>query len=280
MKTSQLIPAFAAVLVTSVLCNDHVLAQTQVAVTRQPDVHFVPTPQPVVDAMLKMANVKSGEMVYDLGCGDGRAVITAARDFGARGIGVDIDPERIEESLANAASAGVSDRVEFKQEDLFEMKFSDADVVFLYLLPALNLKLRPRILDELRPGTRIVSHAFTMGDWVHDEKAVVDSKTIFFWRVPAKVAGTWKVSLPGGEDGTLSLTQEFQKVNGTLKTKSKSYPLEDARLEGARLSFRFGNGDPTGGQATAEVSGPRLAGTLQRGSGGSQASWSGERVDQ
>jgi SAM-dependent methyltransferase len=269
-----MIPACLAVLVTCVLCHDHAIAQTSLTPAREPDVHFVPTPQPLVDAMLKMAGVKSGDMVYDLGCGDGRAVITAARDFGARGIGVDIDPERIQESLANAASAGVSERVEFKQEDLFEMKFSDADVVFLYLLPELNLRLRPRILDELRPGTRIVSHAFTMGDWTHDEKAIVDSKTIFFWRVPAKVAGTWKVTLPGGEAGTLSLTQEFQKVNGTLKTRSNSYPLENARLEGAKLSFSFGKGDQIG-QANAEVSGNRVSGTLQRGSAAQPEPWSG-----
>lgn len=274
MKTIRLIPAFLAVLVSGVVCPDRALAQTQPTASRQPDVIYVPTPQAVVNAMLEMANVQAGEMVYDLGCGDGRAVITAARDFGARGIGVDIDPERIEESLANAASAGVSGRVQFKQEDLFQMKFSDADVVFLYLLPALNLRLRPRILDELRPGTRIVSHAFTMGDWEHDEKAEVETRTIFFWRVPAKVAGKWAVTLPGGEEGMLSLNQKFQKVTGTLKTKDKSHPLEDVRLEGAKLTFKFGQGEQ-GGEANAEVSGERLSGAMLRGSAGRQEAWSG-----
>lgn len=274
MKTIRLLPACLAVLVTGVVCHDRAVAQTPIAASRQPDVIFVPTPQELVDAMLKMAKVQSGEMVYDLGCGDGRAVITAARDFGARGIGVDIDPERIEESLANAAAAGVSNRVQFKQEDLFQMKFSDADVLFLYLLPALNLRLRPRILEELRPGTRVVSHAFTMGDWEHDEKAEVDARTIFFWRVPAKVAGKWSVTLPGGEEGTLSLNQKFQKVNGTLKTKDKSYPLENVRLEGAKLTFNFGQGEQ-GGKASADVTGDRLSGAMLRGSGERQEPWSG-----
>jgi SAM-dependent methyltransferase len=272
MRTSPLIPVCLAALFAVLPGNDRAVAQTTAA--REPDVHFVPTPQPVVDAMLKMAKVQTGEMVYDLGCGDGRAVITAARDFKARGIGVDIDPERIQESVANATSAGVSDRVQFKQEDLFEMNFADADVVFLYLLPALNLKLRPRILDELRPGTRIVSHAFTMGDWEHDEKAVVESKTIFFWRVPAKVAGTWKVALPGGEEGTLTLEQQFQKITGTLKTRERTHRLENARLEGAKLIFNFGQGSQAG-QANADVSGQRLAGTMQRGPDGRAEPWSG-----
>jgi SAM-dependent methyltransferase len=275
MKSPHLVPACLAVLIAGVVCNDPAVAQSQLVAPRLPDVIYVPTPQPVVDAMLKMANVQAGEMVYDLGCGDGRAVITAARDFGARGIGVDIDPERIQESLANAVSAGVADRVEFKQEDLFQMRFSDADVLFLYLLPALNLRLRPRILDELRPGTRVVSHAFTMGDWEHDEKAVVNSKTIFFWRVPAKVAGTWKVSLPGGEEGTLSLTQEFQNVKGTLKTKDKTHPLVNARLAGTKLTFDFAQSKDSG-QANAEITGDRFTGTLRRGSAGREEPWSGQ----
>lgn len=244
--------------------------------TRRPDVGYVPTPQPIVDAMLKLANVQRGEVVYDLGCGDGRAVITAARDFGARGIGVDIDPERIAESVANAAAAGVSDRVSFTQADLFKMKFDDADVLFLYLLPDLNVQLRPRILDELRPGSRVVSHAFAMGDWPPDRSSRAGNIPIFFWIVPAKVAGQWTVTLPDGEKGILSLEQKFQEVTGTLMSGGRSRPVEEARLSGATLSFRY----PVGwrkARATATVAEGRLEGTIELGLFGKAQPWSGER---
>jgi SAM-dependent methyltransferase len=264
MKTLKLIATSLALVIAGIASSGLGSAQTEaLSKSRLPDVVFVPTPQPVVDAMLKLANVQQNEMVYDLGCGDGRAVITAARDFGARGIGVDIDPQRIQESRANAANAGVTDRVEFKQEDLFQMNFADADVVFLYLLPALNLKLRPRILDELRPGTRIVSHSFSMADWEPDQNAKVNGRDILFWVVPAKVAGDWKVTLPDNEPGTLSLTQKFQKVDGELKTKNKSYPLKNVRLNGTKLTFSYGNGGDTR-TATADIAGKQLTGTVQR----------------
>ena len=275
MKMLKLIAA-SLPLIAAVASTPVSVAQLQApAFPRQPDVIFVPTPQPVVDAMLKLAKVQPDEMVYDLGCGDGRAVITAARDFGARGIGVDIDPDRIQESRANAANARVTDRVEFKQEDLFQMNFADADVVFLYLLPALNLKLRPRILDELRPGTRIVSHSFSMADWQPDQHAEVNGRDILFWLVPAKVAGDWKVTLPNGEEGTLSLTQKFQKVDGVLKTKNESLPLKDAKLNGARLTFNYGNGSEVS-HANAEIAGGRLTGLVQRKASGQPTPWSGE----
>lgn len=267
MKTFKLLPACLAVLIAGAVCPDRAFAQLELAApARTPDVIFVPTPQPVVEAMLKLADVKSGEMVYDLGCGDGRAVITAARDFGARGIGVDIDPQRIKESLANAESAGVTDRVQFKQDDLFKMQFSDADVLFLYLLPALNVRLRPRILDELKPGTRVVSHSFNMGDWDPDEEKSVENKTIYFWVVPAKVEGDWRLTLPNGEQGTLSLKQNYQKVSGTLKTKSQSLPVTDGRLKGKALTVAFGNGS-NAGTLTAEIEGKQLKGTVRRGNG-------------
>ena len=271
MNTLKLIGALSAVVVGIGFVS---VSHAQVE-TPKPDVIYVPTPQPVVDAMLKMAKVKPDEMVYDLGCGDGRAVISAARDFRARGIGVDIDPERIQESKANAANAGVTDRVEFKQEDLFKMNFADADVVFLYLLPALNVRLRPRILDELRPGTRIVSHSFSMAEWEPDENAEVNGRDILFWVVPAKVEGEWKLTLPGGEQGTLSLTQKFQKVEGVLKTKGASLPLKDAQLKGPTLTFKFGNGADTS-IATVEITGKRLNGTVQRGSSNQPATLTGE----
>jgi SAM-dependent methyltransferase len=156
---------------------------------RKPDVHYVPTPEEVVAEMLKLANVGKNDVVYDLGCGDGRIVITAAQKYGARGVGIDIDPERIKESNENARKAGVTDRVKFLQQDLFTTDFREATVVTLYLLPALNLKLRPKLLSELKPGTRIVSHAFDMGDWKPEKVVNVPGeeheRTVYFWVVPA-----------------------------------------------------------------------------------------------
>ena len=155
------------------------------------------------------------------------------------------------------------------------MNFADADVVFLYLLPALNVRLRPRILDELRPGTRIVSHAFSMAEWEPDQTEEVNGRHILFWVVPAKVAGDWKVTLPNGEPATLSLTQKFQKVDGVLKTKGRSTPLKDARLKGPTLTFQFGNGADTS-IATMQIDGRRLTGTVQRGSSNQPAQLTGE----
>jgi 2-polyprenyl-3-methyl-5-hydroxy-6-metoxy-1,4-benzoquinol methylase len=149
------------------------------------DVPYVPTPEAVVERMLEMAGVTSKDVVYDLGCGDGRIVIAAARR-GARGVGIDIDPERIRESKANAAAEGVSQRVKFAVQDLFETDMSEATVVTLYLLSSVNLKLRPKLLSELKPGTRIVSHAFDMGDWKPEQTAEVDGNRIYFWIVPER----------------------------------------------------------------------------------------------
>ena len=150
---------------------------------RTPDVVYVPTPEPVVERMLDLAHVGKGDVVYDLGCGDGRIVIAAAKRGARRGVGVDIDPERIAEARANVRAAGVGDRVEIVEGDLFEMDLSDATVVTLYLLPDLNLRLRPKLL-ALKPGTRIVSHAFDMGDWKPERTAQVDGKTVYSWTVP------------------------------------------------------------------------------------------------
>lgn len=158
-------------------------ATTQ-APTRAPDVVYVPTPEPVVNEMLRLANVKSDDIVYDLGSGDGRIVIAAAQQHGARGIGIDINPERIREANENAQKAGVSDRVEFRQQDLFATDFRDATVVTLYLLSDLNVKLRPKLLSELKPGTRIVSHAFDMGDWKPEKVVEVAGRTVYYWVVP------------------------------------------------------------------------------------------------
>jgi SAM-dependent methyltransferase len=161
------------------------LTQTAPA-RRSPDVIFVPTPNEVVDKMLEMAKVTSKDTVYDLGCGDGRIVITAAQKYGVRAVGIDIDPKRIAEATANAKAARVTDRVRFIEGDLFEADISEATVVTLYLLTRLNEKLKPKLLKELQPGTRIVSHAFDMGDWAPEQRAQVAASTVYLWRIPPR----------------------------------------------------------------------------------------------
>jgi ribosomal protein L11 methylase PrmA len=159
-------------------------AQAQKA-ARTPDVIFVPTPQEVVEDMLRLVDIKKGDVLYDLGSGDGRIAITAAKVYGIRAVGIDIDPQRIAEAQENAKKAGVTQLVEFRQADLFTSDFKEATVITLYLLPELNVKLRPRLLAELRPGTRIVSHQFDMGDWRPDKKLEAVGRTIYFWTIPA-----------------------------------------------------------------------------------------------
>ena len=161
-------------------------AQEKAAPLRGPDVVFVPTPNEIVDTMLKMAAVTRKDTVYDLGCGDGRIVITAAQKFGARGVGIDIDPERVAEATENAKKAGVADRVKIIRGDLFEANISGATVVTLYLLTDLNLKLRPKLLRDLAPGTRVVSHAFGMGDWTPERSGEVQGTNVYLWRIPPR----------------------------------------------------------------------------------------------
>ena len=144
----------------------------------------MPTPEDVVQGMLKTGNVKKDDVLYDLGCGDGRIVIAAAQKFGTRGVGIDINPVRIKEARENAEKAGVTDRVKFIEEDLFEANIGDATVVTLCLLPSVNLKLRPKLMHDLKPGTRIVSHSFDMGDWKPDKEIEVSGQRIYFWVIP------------------------------------------------------------------------------------------------
>ncbi len=153
---------------------------------RSPDVRYEPTENEIVTAMLKLADVKGSDVVYDLGCGDGRIVIEAARRYGARGVGIDIDPQRIREARENARKAGVTGKVEFRNEDLFEANIRPASVVMLYLFPWVNLKLRPKLLAELKPGTRVVSHSHHMGDWVPEKEIEAGGDKIYFWTIPAR----------------------------------------------------------------------------------------------
>jgi ribosomal protein L11 methylase PrmA len=154
--------------------------------SQQPDVIFVPTPHEVVDDMLRLANVKKGDILYDLGSGDGRIAIAAAKKYGVKAVGIDIDPDRIREATENARKAGVTNLVEFRQEDLFKADFREATVVTLYLLPDLNVKLRPRLWEDLKPGTRIVSHQFDMGTWKPDKRLESNGRVVYFWTIPEK----------------------------------------------------------------------------------------------
>lgn len=167
------------------LATAYAAAQTP-APRHTPDVPYVPSPNPVVEAMLKLADVTSTDVVYDLGCGDGRIVIAAARLFRAHGVGVDINPERIQEARENAKSADVEKLVRFEESDLFEADIHPATVVTLYLLPSVNLRLRPKLLKDLKPGTRIVSHSFDMDDWKPEKETEIDGRHIYLWTVPEK----------------------------------------------------------------------------------------------
>lgn len=162
------------------------LGAQELTAKRAPDVRYEPSSLEVVVEMLKLANVRRGDVVYDLGCGDGRIVIAAAQKFGTRGVGIDIDPERIREARENARKARVTGRVRFRNQDLFDADISKATVVTLYLLPWVNLRLRPKLWSELRPGTRIVSHSHDMGDWQPEKQIEVDGHTIYYWTIPAK----------------------------------------------------------------------------------------------
>jgi len=162
------------------------MAVASAAAAPTPDVVFVPTPQEVVDEMLKLASVHAGDVLYDLGSGDGRIAVTAAKRYGIRATGIDIDAERIAEANENARKNGVAHLVQFRREDLFKADFAEATVVTLYLLPELNVKLRPRLLAELKPGTRIVSHQFDMGTWRPERKLELNGRTIYLWRVPER----------------------------------------------------------------------------------------------
>jgi SAM-dependent methyltransferase len=187
--------------------------------------------------MLQVAGTGPEDIVYDLGSGDGRIVVAAVRDFGARlAVGVDIDPRRVREGRANAARAGVGERTRFVEGDVFAFDFSQATVLTMYLFPSVNRKLRPRILAELRPGTRVVSHRFLMGEWVPDRTLTVADRQVYFWVVPANVGGQWTWA-QGSERYDLDLRQEFQKIAGVLHAPEGRAEIANARLVGRRLSF-------------------------------------------
>ncbi len=258
---------------------------------------YVPTAPSVVERMLEIAKVGSQDTVIDLGSGDGRINILAAKKYGARGLGIEIDPKLVALATANARAAGVGDRVSFYEGDLFAADLSKATVVTIYLLKIATMKLRSKLL-ELTPGTRIVSHAASMGEWKGDHFEMLDVKDrvradapiktyIHFWIVPAKVAGNWRWSLPvgtGTQDCELTLSQQFQKISGTLRVGGREIALDESTLEGDRITLAYTV--EVGGKALAHrlagrVSGLSIAGTAElkdeRGQG--QTKWNAVRVD-
>ena len=256
------------------------------------DTPYVPTPQVVVDRMLELAQVKVGETVIDLGSGDGRIMIEAASKYGARGFGVEIDPLLVKRSNENARRAGVGDRVKFLQQDLFKTDFHEANVLTLYLLPDVNLALRPKILAELKAGARVVSHDYGMGDWRPDAEETIpapDKKVgarkesqVYLWTVPAKVEGEWKFELSSGVKSRrtrLVLKQKYQMVSGTVElTGQGEVPLSEGRLRGEELRFMLPAGAVDHGpvEMVGRATGDTLAGTLRK-AGRDIAKWSARR---
>lgn len=208
------------------------------------DVPYVPTDEDVVHAMLELAEVTSEDILYDLGCGDGRIVVAAALEKNTRGFGIDMDPMRIAEAMEYAGNTGVEFMVDFIEGDLLEADFSDATVVTLYLLDLVNVELRPRLLDELRPGTRIVSHAFDMGDWTPDKFKRHGSTHLYKWIVPAKVAGLWEWQATSGETYRAELKQKYQDVTGNVWIDGEPAQLTKAFLKGDLLGLIIQSNDP------------------------------------
>jgi hypothetical protein len=259
------------------------------------DTPYVQTPQNVVDRMLEVAKVTGKDFVIDLGSGDGRMVITAAKRYGARGFGVDLDRRLV--ILANqlAVKNGVADRAKFYERDIYQTDLSPASVVTIYLLPEVNLMMRPRLFDMLKPGTRVVSHDYDMGEWPPDltftmdapNKPVGRDKTskVFYWVVPAKAAGKWRWRVADGgaqRDFELSLNQNFQKVEGTLTGDGKSVNIEDAKLNGDTLTFVAKLDGSTRQEYSGRIVNHGIDGTVRTSRGGAQAQqagWSAARTE-
>lgn len=213
----------------------------------QLDVPYVPTPPEVVELMLQMAQVQPDDYLIDLGSGDGRIVIAAAKDYGVKqALGVDLDPQRIEEAEENARAAKVEDRVRFEQGDLFEQDLSEATVLTMYLLSSVNMQLRPVILETLEPGTRVVSHAFNMGDWQPDRHEQVNYASVYLWIVPAKVDGTWQLNTERGEELLLDLDQQFQEFEGTARLGKEEMSVTAGQLNGREIRFTLNNEEYVG----------------------------------
>lgn len=239
------------------------------------DVPYVPTPMPVVARMLDLARPTAEDSLYDLGSGDGRIVIEAAGRFGTPGVGIELDSSRVATARRKAATAGVDSLVRFVRGDLFEADIRPATVVTLYLLHSVNVKLRPKLFRELRPGTRVVSHDFSMGEWRPDSLVHMENETsrVYFWLIPANVAGTWEVRAPSGEALTLEVEQRFQEVRG--RVAERGVTLSDLSVRGERVRFTLEGAGTGGGPLVLEgtVAGDEMRGTTRDG-----AAWSATRT--
>jgi SAM-dependent methyltransferase len=257
------------------------------SVQKKLDVPYLPTPHTVVNEMLRLAEFQPEDVLYDLGCGDGRIVIAAARLYGIHCVGVDIDPKRIQECRKNAANADVEEYVTFLEQDLFETDLRAANVVTLYLLNAINLKLRPKLLQELKPGTRIISHRFSMNEWRPDKTSKVydrgSTHEVFYWVIPADVTGVWEMTILSNSHNPtylLKMEQLFQYVNGTITQGKSQKPLLDTRLSGAQLEFTV---NMIGNQAagalvfSGQVLGNEITGRIKTKDGKSKNTWKAVR---
>jgi protein-L-isoaspartate O-methyltransferase len=249
---------------------------------------YVPTPQAVVDAMLDLAKVGPTDFVIDLGSGDGRIVLTAAQRHKARGLGIDIDPELVEQSNAEARKRGVAERVTFEQQDVLKARIDNATVLTLYLLPGMMQSLAAKLMRELKPGTRIVSHDFPFGDWKPDREVTVDitekygtagqwKSTLFYWVVPAQVHGTWSFNVPavGDEPIEVVLQQQYQYLTGGANTGGKRSLLSEGKLEADHVRFKLAL--PAGVyEFRGIVDGERMRGTAVH--GGQSVAWTAARA--
>ncbi|MDA1118402.1 MAG: class I SAM-dependent methyltransferase [Proteobacteria bacterium] len=242
------------------------------------DVIWVPTPDDVVERMLRMAQVTANDYVIDLGAGDGKIAIMAAKQFGARAMGIEYDPEMARHAQGNITKAGVTGKARIVQGDIFASDFTQATVLTMYLLPALNLKLRPQILN-MRAGTRVVSHSFNMDDWEPDESSSMDGRRAYFWVVPASVGGNWTLNLSGGgvaERLELALEQRYQKIEGTVGIRAGLGGLREPRLSGFQIAFAYVDDHGVRREFSGRVSGARMEGGF-RADNGTEGRWTATR---
>jgi len=266
---------FASLLVSLTFASA-ALAQFQPQVGQSgKDVIWVPTPDDVVERMLTMAQVTPNDSVWDLGAGDGKIAIMAAKKFGARATGVEYNPDMVKHANDNATKAGVAGsgqgKAVIRHGDIFATDFTSATVITLYLLPALNMKLRPQILS-MRPGTRVVSHSFSMEDWEADEISTLDGRRAYFWIVPANVMGTWNIEA-GGQRTEMILEQTFQKISGNLALGAMHAGLREPKLRGTAISFSYVGQDRMRRDFSGRVNGSRMEGTF-RDEKGVEGKWS------
>ncbi|HUN67830.1 MAG TPA: methyltransferase domain-containing protein [Burkholderiales bacterium] len=234
------------------------------------DVIWVPTPDEVVDRMLRMAQVGPNDLVYDLGAGDGKIAIAAAKKFGARSVGIEYNPDMAKYAQGNVEKAGVTGKARIVNGDIFATDFSQATVVTMYLLPGLNMKLRPTLL-AMRPGTRIVSHSFTMEDWEADEISSMDGRRAYFWVVPANVNGGWALET-GSEKLELAFEQRFQKIEGTVGLGHTQGGLREPRLRGFNISFALVDNNGVRREYTGRITGGKMEGSY-RADNGTEGRW-------